>query len=110
VTAVTELLRVGWATVGAIIDRVVGEARQHLTAYLLKEQLWQAIATKHDTATPLLEQWCAWASRSRIPAFVELARRIRARRLELLNGLVNGMSNAIVESSNTKLRVLTSIA
>ena len=58
----------------------------------------------------MLEQWCAWASRSRIPAFVELARRIRAHRLELLNGLVNGMSNAIVESTNTKLRVLTRIA
>jgi transposase len=79
-------------------------------AYLLKEQLRAVIATKHAGAVPMLEQWCAWAARSRLPAFVDLARRVRKNMAGILAGLLNNLSNAIVESTNTKLRVLTRIA
>jgi len=84
--------------------------KQLYRAYLLKEQLRAVIATKHSAAIPMLERWIDWAVRSRIPAFVELARRIRKNLPGILNGLLNNLSNAIVESTNTKLRLLTRIA
>ena len=58
----------------------------------------------------MLKAWCAWASRSRLPAFVELSRRIRKHLPGILNALLNRLSNGLVESTNTKIRVLTRIA
>jgi hypothetical protein len=46
-------------------------------AYLLKEQLRVAIKTKGDLGLTMLDHWLSWAQRSRIAAFVELARKIR---------------------------------
>jgi transposase len=79
-------------------------------AYLLKEQLRQVIHVKDPTAIDMLKAWCSWASRSRLPAFVELARRIRKHLPGILNALLNRLSNGLVESTNTKIRVLTRIA
>ena len=63
-----------------------------------------------DAGRALLDRWLAWAARCRIPAFVELARRIRKNRAGVEAALTHGLSNALVESTNTKLRVLTRIA
>jgi len=79
-------------------------------AYLLKEQLRQILHVKHERAIDMLTEWCGWASRSRLPAFVELARRIRKNQAGILNALLNRLSNGLVESTNTKIRVLTRIA
>ncbi len=79
-------------------------------AYLLKEQLRQVIHVKDAAAIDMLKAWCAWASRSRLPAFVDLARRIRKHLPGILNALLNRLSNGLVESTNTKIRVLTRIA
>lgn len=79
-------------------------------AYLLKEQLRAIIATKNADAISMLENWLGWAARSRLPAFVDLARRVRKNLPGILAGLLNNISNAIVESTNTKLRVLTRMA
>jgi transposase len=58
----------------------------------------------------MLERWTRWAARSQLPAFVDLARRVRRNLPGILAGLLNNISNAIVELTNTKLRVLTRIA
>ena len=79
-------------------------------AYLLKEQLRQILHVKHERAIDMLTEWCGWASRSRLPAFVDLARRIRKNQAGILNALLNRLSNGLVESTNTKIRVLTRIA
>ena len=79
-------------------------------AYLLKEQLRQILHVKHERAIGMLTEWCGWASRSRLPAFVDLARRIRKNHDGILNALLNRLSNGLVESTNTKIRVLTRIA
>ncbi len=39
--------------------------------------LSQIIRTKDRHGSHLLDDWLAWASRSRLPSFVELARKIR---------------------------------
>lgn len=79
-------------------------------AYLLKEQLRQVFALKGEQGIALLEAWLKWARRCRIPAFVELARSITEHRAGIEAALAHGLSNARVESVNTKLRLLTRIA
>lgn len=79
-------------------------------AYLLKEQLREVFAVRGHAGIALLDRWLAWAARCRIPAFVELARRIRKHRAGIEAALTHGLSNALVESTNTKLRVLTRMA
>jgi transposase len=76
-------------------------------AYLLKEQLRAVFATKGEKGRALLAGWLAWAQRSRLAAFVKLAKTI-TRYLPLIrNTLDHGLSNARVEATNTHLRVLT---
>ena len=76
-------------------------------AYLLKEQL--RMVFRQDTpeqAITLLNDWLAWASRSRLPAFVKLARTIREHKVRIYAAVAHGLSNARVESMNTKLRLI----
>jgi transposase len=84
--------------------------RRLYRAYLLKEQLRAVIAVKGVRALVMLEDWLGWAARCRIPAFVELGRRIRKNLAGIEAALLHNLSNALVESTNTKLRVLTRMA
>lgn len=79
-------------------------------AYLLKEQLREIINMKGRHALKLLEAWLAWAARSRIDAFVELGRKVRRNRAGIEAALRHDLSNALVESTNTKLRLLHRMA
>jgi transposase len=79
-------------------------------AYLLKEQLRQVFQLKGADGIALLDAWLKWASRSRLPSFVKLARSIREHRAGINAALTHRLSNARVESVNTKLRLLTRIA
>jgi transposase len=58
-------------------------------------------------AITALHRWLSWARRSQIPAFVELARRVRNHRQRIEASLEHRLSNALLESVNTKLRLLT---
>lgn len=78
--------------------------------YLLKEGLRFVFRIKGDAGKAALDRWLAWAQRCRIPAFVELGRKIRRHRQEIDASLEHGLSNALIESTNTKIRVLTRIA
>jgi hypothetical protein len=55
-------------------------------------------------------RWLSWARRCRIPAFVRLGRRISVVRDKIPAALEHGLSNALIESVNTKIRLLTRIA
>ena len=84
-------------------------------AYLLKEQLRAVFAVARTdgakAGADLLDTWLAWAARSRLPAFVDLARRIRAYfRGDIINTLTHGLSNGLIESTNTKIRLLIRVA
>ena len=79
-------------------------------AYLLKEQLRQVFQLKGAEGIALLDAWLKWASRSQLPSFVKLARSIREHRAGIDAALTHRLSNARVESVNTKLRLLTRIA
>jgi transposase len=79
-------------------------------AYRLKEGLRYVFAVKGAEGREALGAWLAWASRSRLQPFVELARRIRRHRPAIDAALDHGLSNGLVESTNTKIRLLTRIA
>jgi Transposase len=76
----------------------------------LKEELRLVFRVKGPHAVALLDAWLSWARRCRVPAFVQLARTIAAHRDGIVAALLHGLSNAQVESVNTKLRVLTRLA
>jgi len=79
-------------------------------AYLLKEGLRYVFAVKGDEGKEALRRWLAWARRSQLPAFVDLHRKITAHHDAIDAALEHGLSNALVESTNTKIRLLTRIA
>ena len=76
-------------------------------AYLLKEQLREVFRVKGRAGRRLLAGWLSWASHSRIPEFVALARSVRRYRALIHNTLDHGLSNARSEATNTHLRALT---
>lgn len=79
-------------------------------AYLLKEGLRYVFAVKGDAGKDALDKWLSWARRSQLPAFVQLAKRIVAHRRAIDATLEHRLSNALVESTNTKIRLLTRVA
>ena len=65
---------------------------------------------KGEEGKEALDRWISWARRWRIPAFVELARKLVKNRAAIDAALEHDLSNALVESTNTKIRVLTRVA
>ena len=76
----------------------------------MKEQLRLAIRKKGVLALTMLDGWLAWAQRCRIPAFVELGRKISKNIAGIEAAMLNNLSNALIESTNTKIRVLHRMA
>ncbi|MCU1493731.1 MAG: putative transposase, partial [Acidimicrobiaceae bacterium] len=56
------------------------------------------------------DRWTSWARRCRITVFVELQRKITRHRKAIDATLDHGLSNGLIESTNTKIRLLTRIA
>jgi transposase len=79
-------------------------------AYLLKEGLRTVFVLKGEAGKEALDRWIAWARRCRIPAFVTLQRRVVKHRAAIDAALDSGLSNALIESTNTKIRLITRVA
>lgn len=79
-------------------------------AYLLKEGLRVVFQLPHDEAADALDRWIAWARRCRIPAFVKLQKSIVKHRPRILAAIEHNLSNGLIESTNTKIRLITRIA
>jgi transposase len=79
-------------------------------AYLLKEQLRAVFADGGAERCQRLDRWLEWAATSELPAFVDLTRRMEPYIDEIKNALIYRLSNARVESINTRIRLLTRIA
>jgi transposase len=78
--------------------------------YLLKEGLRFVFQVKGQAGKEALDRWLAWAQRCRIDVFVELGRKIRRHRTAIDAALDHGLSQGLIESTNTKIRVLTRMA
>jgi transposase len=78
--------------------------------YLLKEQLREVFRVKGPVGALLLGVWLDWAEHSGLEPMARVAKSIRGNLDGILNSLFEGLSNARVESANTKLRLLTRMA
>jgi transposase len=76
-------------------------------SYLLKEQLRQVFQLPTQRALALLDDWLIWARRCRLRPFVQLAKNIKTYLPDIENALVHRLSNALVESVNTRIRLIT---
>jgi transposase len=76
-------------------------------AYLLKEHLRLLFQLPFEAALDLLETWLEWAEASELEPFQKLVQSIDENLEAILNTLVHGLSNARVESLNTRIRLLT---
>lgn len=74
-------------------------------AYKLKEELRTVFRLDEDAGRKQLDHWIKWAQRSRIPAFVELQRKIRRHYGAIMATLENGLSNARIEAVNNKIKL-----
>lgn len=79
-------------------------------AYLLKEGLRLIFQLPAAEAPDALEAWIRWARRCRIASFVALQRSITRHRQSILAAIEHGLSNGLIESVNTKIRLLTRVA
>jgi len=75
-------------------------------AWALKEGLRVAVTSSGPGAVDALDRWIRWAQRCRIEPFVRLARRIRDYRDAIVATLEHRLTNALVESFNTKIRLI----
>jgi transposase len=92
----------------AILGEVQQANRRLYRAFLLKEQLRLLYNLDDPREAPeLLRAWLAWASRSRLKAFVKLARTIRQHRDGILAAIRLGLSNARLEGLNSKVRLIS---
>jgi transposase len=93
-------------------EKLLWIARTHphlYRAYLLKEGLRLVFRLRGQAGQEALQRWMRWASRCRIPEFVNLQRRIRRNLDPIHASLEHAMSNGLIESTNTKIRLLTRV-
>jgi transposase len=75
-------------------------------SYLIKEQLREVFRVKGKRGRLLLAGVVSWASRSRIPEMVDLARKLRRFTDLIGNTLDHGVTSALAENTNTHIAVL----
>jgi len=79
-------------------------------AWLLKEGLRLCFKLRGETGKDALQRWLKWAARCRIPEFAELGQKVRKHQQAIHATLDNGLSNGLIESVSTKIRLITRIA
>lgn len=82
--------------------------RRLFRAYLLKESLAAILDGKQvNVARRKLDEWIAWAFRSRLAPFRKVARTIRDHKEGILAYVRSGLSNGRTEALNGKARTIT---
>jgi transposase len=89
------------------LEMIQANDPQLYRAYRLKESLRLLLkSTDAEQAEADLKHWIFWASHSRIPAFVELSRKIKRHKEHILNTIRLGLSNARIEATNNKIKLI----
>lgn len=89
------------------IEMIAANNPKLYRAYRIKEKLRLLLKIKSvDEAEVELKKWLWWASHSRIPAMVKLNRKIRRHKEHILNTIRLGMSNARIEATNNKIKLI----
>lgn len=76
-------------------------------AHSLKEFLRAVLKFKDiDMAEYHLTKWCLWASRCGLASFEQLSEKIKRHKHHILNTIRYGLSNARVEATNNKIKLI----
>ena len=87
-----------------VVIRDLEETNRRLTrGYQLKEELREILKLPLRAAQRALDEWLAWASRSKLDPFVRLARTIRRYRTEVEATIEWRLTNGIAESNNSAI-------
>jgi transposase len=79
-------------------------------AYLMKEKLRLVFQHPFEEAESELKSWLSWAQRCRIPEIVELRKKIKRHIDAILSSVKHGLSNALTESLNNKVKLTIRMA
>lgn len=92
----------------ALVNQIARTNRRIGRAWTLKEQARDLYRYDHEpgAARRLLKAWITAAKRSRIPAFVALGKRFAAYFEPILAAIELGISNALIEGINAKIRLI----
>jgi transposase len=91
-----------------LVNQITRTHRHIGRAWTLKEQLRDLYRLDHepDAARQHLKAWITAAKRSRIPAFVVLGKRLQEHFDAIIAAVELGISNALVEGINSKIRLI----
>ena len=92
------------------LDWVAATHPELWEAYRIKEGLRLLLRMRGQPGLDALEEWLTWATHSGVPEMTHLATRMTTIRDRVEATITHGLSNALVESVNTKIRLLTRIA
>lgn len=92
----------------ALVNQIARTNRRIGRAWTLKEQLRDLYRTQHPPggAAHQLKRWITSAKRSRIPAFVALGKRLQVYFDAVIAAIELGLSNALIEGINAKIRLI----
>lgn len=89
------------------LEMIQARDPQLYRAYRLKESLRTLLKSSDvEQAETDLKHWLWWASHSRIPAFHDLYEKIKRHRGHILNTIRLGLSNARIEATNNKIKLI----
>lgn len=91
-----------------LVNHIAKQNRRVGRAWALKEQVRDLYRYEHPPglARGLLKAWITAARRSRIPVFIALGKRFSVYFTEILAAIELGISNALAESINAKIRLI----
>ena len=92
----------------SLVNQIARTNRRIGRAWTLKEQARDLYRYDHEpgVARRLLKAWIVSAKRSRIPAFVALGKRFEVYFEPILAAIELGISNALIEGINSKIRLI----
>jgi transposase len=70
-------------------------------AYQIRLVFQDLFSQPADKAKPFLDKWYFWATHSRIPAIIDVAKTIRRHQDGILRWFISGINNAILEGINS---------
>src|ERR1700739_2374502 len=92
----------------ALVNQIARPNRRIGGAWTVKDQLRDVYRTAPPPGGPrqYLRRWITAAKRSRINAFVHLAKRFEVYFEEIITAIELGISNALIEGINAKIRLI----